>query len=142
MKYTRAQILSFVDNTDPDNGTQVQLSDEPIRCDVWPIVDNNGDPVLDEEGNPTYGQWCPVPDGSSNGYMEFRFRMALEFAIKAHQNPNQTMLYFLKSPELEAAWTAADASVRAYVRTNAWVHYSGIWNGTPNIAAPQGPEKA
>lgn len=133
MKYTRNQLYSFMNNTNPENGVQVQLTDEPIRCDTW----TEPDPVT---GEPVQHQWCPIPDGAADNYSEFKYRMAWEYALRTYQNPNQTMLYYLMSAELRAAWDSASTLVKNEVKSRAWVHYSGMWDNVPNAVPAPAPE--
>jgi hypothetical protein len=128
MKYTRYQVLAFIDNTNSNSGTHVALTDEPIRCDTW----TETDPVT---GLPVEAQWCPIPDGAGDGYQEFIYRMAMEYALRTFENPNQSMIYYDMSADLRAAWVAASPSVRLNIRTNSWVKYSLIYDKNPAIMA-------
>lgn len=126
-KYTRAQVFSFIDNTNPANGVHAVLTDEPIRCDYW----TEPDPVT---GDPVEMSWCPL----EQDYEEYKFRMSLEFALRIHENPNQSMLYLEKSAALQAAWDATSPANKSVIKNWTWSNYGAKWAVDPNaVPAPE-----
>lgn len=129
-EYKRPKFFSFVDNTNPNLGLVVDVSDYAITCDYW----TEPDPVT---GEPIQKEWCPLVDG----YDTFKHRLADELGILAHNHPNQTMIYFRKSAALQAAYDAATDQNKYSIKVMAWNTYDSVWTDNPNLVGKSIPGK-
>lgn len=106
--YTFTQVKSFVENTDPTDALSLQLSDE-IVTPIPQAPPEEGEPEPDPIYMPTANAQLVISD---------------EMARALFANPDQTKVYFAKSPALEIRWATLSMT---YMKTKVFSIYGIIY---------------